>query len=119
MLAEAVHRVGNPHEMLDELEGDLLVLALAFGQTEGNMEHALAIERHPCRAVSLLERAPVGSGALRSTTPMLSRPRNPAAKTLCPEGSYRLNHQLKFSIKPWNACSRKRWSLRPRFRSIL
>ena len=43
---------------------------------------------------------PVGSGALRSKTPMLSSPRNPPAKTLRPAGSLRLTHQLKFSINP-------------------
>ncbi len=40
---------------------------------------------------------PVGSAALRSNTPMLSRPRNPPSNTLCPVGSLRFTHQVKFS----------------------
>ena len=42
----------------------------------------------------------MGSGALRSNTPMLSSPRKPPANTLRPDGSLRLTHQLKFSINP-------------------
>ena len=37
---------------------------------------------------------------------MLSRPRNPPAKTLRPWGSLRFTHQLKFSIRPWKERSR-------------
>ena len=57
MLADAVHRIGDPHEMLDELEGDLLVHRVVFGQDEGHLQHVLAVERHPRRAVRLLQRA--------------------------------------------------------------
>ena len=42
-------------------------------------------------------RPPVGSAALRSNTPMLSRPRKPPSNTLWPEGSLRFTHQVKFS----------------------
>jgi len=47
------------------------------------------------------------------------QPRKPPAKTLRPEGSLRLTHQLKFSINAWNDRSRKRRSDRPSTRSIL
>ena len=40
---------------------------------------------------------PVGSGALRSKTPMLSRPRKPPSKTFLPKRSLRFTHQVKFS----------------------
>ena len=40
---------------------------------------------------------PVGSGALRSKTPMLSRPRKPPSNTFLPKRSLRLTHQVKFS----------------------
>ena len=50
---------------------------------------------------------------------MLSSPRNPPANTLRPSGSLRLTHQLKLSIKPWNARSRKRRSALPSVRSTL
>ncbi len=57
MLAATVHRIGDPHEMLDELEGDLLVDRVVLGQDEGDLQHVLAIERHPRRPVRLLQRA--------------------------------------------------------------
>ena len=57
MLAATVHGVGDPQEVLDELEGDLLVDRVGLGQDEGDLQHALAVERHPRRAVRLLQRA--------------------------------------------------------------
>ena len=42
---------------------------------------------------------PPGSGALRSKTPMLSRPRNPPWKTLRSSASLRLSHQVKFFMQ--------------------
>src|SRR5262252_7349517 len=41
---------------------------------------------------------PVGSGALRSNTPMLSSPRKPPSKRFLPKRSLRFTHQLKFNI---------------------
>ena len=41
---------------------------------------------------------PVGSGALRSKTPMLSSPRKPPSNRFLPKRSLRFTHQLKFSI---------------------
>ena len=41
---------------------------------------------------------PVGSGAERSKTPMLSSPRKPPWKTFRPWASRRLTHQVKLSI---------------------
>src|SRR3954463_9580257 len=40
---------------------------------------------------------PVGSGELRSNTPMLSRPRKPPSNTLFPVRSLRFTHQVKLS----------------------
>ena len=54
----------------------------------------IAIQAVPSACSS---RPPVGRGALRSNTPMLSRPRKPPSNTLCPEGSLRFTHQVKFS----------------------
>ena len=53
-----------------------------------------------------LMKPPVGSGALRSNTPMLSRPRKPPWKTLRPCASLRFTHQVKFSISLWKTRSR-------------
>ena len=55
MLADSVHRIGNPDEVLDELVRDLLVHGVVFGQDEGYLQHALAVERHPRGTVRLLQ----------------------------------------------------------------
>ena len=56
---------------------------------------------------------PVGSGALRSNTPMLSRPRNPPWKMFRLSASLRLSHQPKFFISFWKAFSRNALSAVP------
>src|SRR6516165_5759208 len=56
---------------------------------------------------------PVGSGALRSNTPMLSRPRKPPSKRFLPKRSLRFTHQLKFSISFANDLRRNARSLSP------
>ena len=57
---------------------------------------------------------PVGSGALRSKTPMLSRPRKPPSKTFLPKRSLRFTHQVKFSSSLLKADLRKSRSISPR-----
>ncbi len=48
-----------------------------------------------------LMKPPVGSGAERSNTPMLSSPRKPPWKMWRPWTSLRFTHQVKFSISLW------------------
>ncbi len=63
---------------------------------------------------------PVGSGALRSNTPMLSSPRKPPWKIFIPSASLRFTHQVKFKSSLWKTRSRKARSPLPfRFLSIL
>ena len=57
---EAVHRVRDRDEVLEELRGDVLVGRIALGQLEGHREHGAAVERHPRRSVRLLELAAPG-----------------------------------------------------------
>src|SRR5256885_13032209 len=56
---------------------------------------------------------PVGSGAERSKTPILSRPRKPPSKTFLPSVSLRLTHHVKLRRSFWNAFSRKSRSATP------
>src|SRR5688500_11782344 len=44
---------------------------------------------------------PVGNGALRSKTPILSSPRNPPSKAFLPERSLRLSHHVKLRSNFW------------------
>src|SRR5690349_4570631 len=53
--ADAVHGVGNPGEMLNEVKGDLLIHWVVIGENDGDLQHALAVEGHPCRAIRLLQ----------------------------------------------------------------
>jgi hypothetical protein len=60
VLARPVHGVGDPDEVLEKLERDLCVHRVVLGKGEGHLQHALAIEGHPGRSVSLFEGAPGG-----------------------------------------------------------
>src|SRR5215831_17895870 len=55
--ADAVHSVGDPGVMLNELVGDILVHGIVLAQDESHLEHALAIKRHPRRSVGLFQRS--------------------------------------------------------------
>ena len=56
---------------------------------------------------------PVGSGALRSKMPMLSRPRKPPSKTFLPKRSFRFTHQVKLSSSLLKAALRNWTSASP------
>ena len=53
--AEGVYRVGDPHEVLEELRGEILVDGILLCQLEGHRQHRRAVEGHPCRPVGLLQ----------------------------------------------------------------
>ena len=57
---------------------------------------------------------PVGSGALRSKMPMLSRPRKPPSKTFFPRRSLRFTHQVKLRSSLLKADLRNSTSVSPR-----
>ncbi len=61
-VADAVHGGGDPQKMLVELEGQVQEGRIVDGQLRRNLEHALAVEGHPGRAVGLLERPAGGQG---------------------------------------------------------
>ena len=60
VVADAVHRRGDEQEVLGELEHHVLVERVVRGELERDPEHALREERHPRRAVRLLEVAAGG-----------------------------------------------------------
>ena len=57
VVADPVHRRGDEQEVLCELEHHVLVDRVVRGELERDPEHALREERHPRRAVRLLEMA--------------------------------------------------------------
>src|SRR5262252_1047053 len=72
VIANPVHGVGDPDEVLEKRERVLLVLFLVVGQDEGNLQHVLAVEGHPGGSVGLLQgparrerRAPVDRKSTR------------------------------------------------------
>ena len=86
--------------MLDELVGDLFVHRVVFGENEGDLQHVLAVKRHPGRPVRLLQRAARGELGTPVEHADVVEPQKSPANTLRPAGSLRLTHQLKFSINP-------------------
>ena len=57
VVAHAIHGVRDPEEMLEEPVGDLLVHRIRLAEDERDLQHVLAVERHPRRAVRLVEMA--------------------------------------------------------------
>ena len=53
--ADAVHRVGDGHEMLEEFRGDVFVRRIFDCQFQRHRKHGRAVERHPGGAVRLFE----------------------------------------------------------------
>ena len=78
-----MHGRSDPEEVLDELDDHVLVGAV-IAQLDCDLQHVLAEQRHPGGAVRLLQVAAGRQRALRSKTPMLSRPRKPPSKTFLP-----------------------------------
>src|SRR5580693_128286 len=55
VLTHPVHSISDPEEMLEETVGDFLIHGIVFRQNESDLQHVLAIEGHPCRAIRLVE----------------------------------------------------------------
>src|SRR3712207_2956361 len=53
--AEGVHRPGDRQEVLEELRRRGVPGLVEPGQLEGDLEHLLAVERHPARGIGLLQ----------------------------------------------------------------
>src|SRR5208337_3987820 len=53
--AESVHGVGNPYEMLDEAVSNLFIHRVVLSENERDLQHVLAVEGHPCRAIGLVK----------------------------------------------------------------
>ena len=56
-VAHAIHGVRDPEEMLEEPIGDLVVHRIRLAEDERDFQHVLAVERHPRRAIRLVEMA--------------------------------------------------------------
>ena len=62
VVADRIHRGGDPEEPHEELHDEVLVGRVALGEGERQLQHVLAVQRHPRRAVGLLEAAAGGQG---------------------------------------------------------
>jgi hypothetical protein len=86
VFADTIHGVSNPAEMLKEAVGYLLIHRVVIGQSDCNLQHAQAVERHPCSAVGLVQ---VPAGRERSTAIENSdivEPEESAGKHIAPLG---------------------------------
>src|SRR4029077_15771134 len=53
--ANPVHRIRNPNEVLEEPEGHFLVHGVVLRKDQRDLQHVLAVKRHPGRTVSLVK----------------------------------------------------------------
>src|SRR6516162_10415206 len=56
--ANAVHRIGDPQEMFKETESNFLVHRISLSEDQRDFQHVLAIKRHPCGPVGLVQMSP-------------------------------------------------------------
>src|SRR5215475_4344556 len=62
--ADSIHSVGNPDEVLQEAVGHFLIDRVVVGENESDLQHVLAVKRHPRSAVGLFETS--AGGELRA-----------------------------------------------------
>src|SRR5882757_10594076 len=62
ILSDPVHASRDPQEVFHKLQSHGLVGGVVHGQLKRNLEHVLAIQRHPCRAIRLLQISAGGQG---------------------------------------------------------
>ena len=60
VVAHLVHGGADPQEVLRKLVGELLVAGVVGRELDRDLQHVLAVHRHPCGAVGLLEVAARG-----------------------------------------------------------
>ena len=84
-----------------------------LGEDEGDLQHVLAVERHPRGAVGLLERAAGRQRRAAIEDADVVEAEKAAVEDVSPLGSLRFTHQVKFSISFWNERSRNLRSPRP------
>src|SRR5580692_5350088 len=55
MLTDPVHRIRDPEEMFYETKGNFFIHGVVLCQNKRNLQHVLAVESHPRRAIRLVE----------------------------------------------------------------
>src|ERR1700757_1407311 len=55
VLPNSIHSIGDPDEMLEETERNVLIHRVVLGQYERDLQHVLAVESHPRRAICLIQ----------------------------------------------------------------
>src|SRR5215469_6622465 len=60
VIANAIHRIGNPDEVFIETISHVLIDRVVLGEDNGNLKHNLAIQSNPCGAISLFDSSPSG-----------------------------------------------------------
>src|SRR5215470_13337706 len=63
MFANPIHGICDPQEVLEEPEGNVLIHGIVIRQNQRNLQHVLAVERHPGSAVGLIQMATRGKGS--------------------------------------------------------
>src|SRR5271157_6551781 len=108
--ADAVHGVGDPYEMLEESKSNLLIPRVVLGQNERDLQHTQAIERHPCRAVGLVQMSAGGQRRAAIEYPNVVEPKEAAREHVTPLGIFAVDPPVEIPASipgrsaPGNAC---------------
>ena len=85
VLPDTVHARGNPQEVLDEFIAEVLVRGIVHGHLHAQLDHVLAKQGHPGRAVGLLQIAARGQGGAAIENPDVIEPEEAPFKDIFAE----------------------------------
>ena len=82
--AQAVHRLRDAHEVVEELRGQVLVRGLFLRQFQGHGHHGAAVEGHPGGGIRLLQALARGQRLVAVEEADVVHPQEPAREDLPP-----------------------------------
>src|SRR5580765_7987687 len=78
----SIHGVCDPDEMFKEAEGNILIHGVVLREYEGNLQHVLAVEGHPCCTIGLVEMATSWELSAAIEQPNIVQPEKPSGKDI-------------------------------------
>src|ERR1700752_1804513 len=82
--SDAVHRIGDPKELFEETKGDLFIHGVVLAENERDLQHVLAVESHPRRAIRLVDMAASGKFGAAVENANIVEAQEAASKNVAP-----------------------------------
>ena len=119
VVADAIHRIGDPEEMLEKPERHVFVHRIGLGQDQRHFQHVLAVERHPCRPVRLVQMAASRQRRAAIEDPDVVQAEEPAGEHVAPLRVLAVHPPVEIQQQPMERALQEVMSARPRRCSML